>query len=242
MFDKTSTYFLRPFFVFFFARTFVVRLSIIAAFCIANFCSKAQQTDTAYQKVIKERTAKIVNNLGVKDASSFEKVQMLLMNQYFNLNAIHEKTKLAIAQIKSTDTVKTCSAAAIKLEEEKKMNLLKELHVKFIADLKQNLTATQIEQVKDGMTYNILQVTWKAYLEMLQKLTQAQKDKMYGWLVEARELAMDEGSSDKKHAVFGKYKGRINNYLSAEGYNMKQEGDDWAKRIQQAKDEKKAQN
>ncbi len=242
MFHKIPTYLLRPIFVFFSARNFVVRVFIITVFCVANFFSNAQQTDTAYQKVIKERAAKIVNNLGIKDASSFEKVQMLLMNQYFNLNAIHEKSKLAIAQIKSTDTVKASSAIAIKLEEEMKLNLLKELHVKFLADLKPNLTASQIEQVKDGMTYNILQVTWKAYLEMLQKLTQPQKDKMYGWLVEARELAMDEGSSDKKHAVFGKYKGRINNYLSGEGYNMKQEGEDWAKRIQQAKDEKKAQN
>jgi hypothetical protein len=65
---------------------------------------------------------------------------------------------------------------------------------------------------------------------------------MYGWLVEARELAMDEGSSEKKHAVFGKYKGRINNYLSAEGYDMKKEGEDWGKRIQAAKDAKQNQN
>ena len=41
------------------------------------------------------------------------------------------------------------------------------------------------------------------------------------WLVEARELAMDGGSSNEKHAVFGKYKGRINNYLSKAGYDLK---------------------
>jgi len=71
---------------------------------------------------------------------------------------------------------------------------------------------------------------------------QEQKDKMYAWLVEARELAMDEGSSDAKHAVFGKYKGRINNYLSAAGYDMKKEGEDWAKRIQAAKEAKQNSN
>jgi hypothetical protein len=32
---------------------------------------------------------------------------------------------------------------------------------------------------------------------------------------------MDEGTSDEKHKVFGKYKGRINNYLAAAGYNLK---------------------
>ena len=36
----------------------------------------------------------------------------------------------------------------------------------------------------------------------------------------------------KKHAWFGKYKGRINNYLSAAGYDLKKEGEDWQKRRQ----------
>ena len=50
------------------------------------------------------------------------------------------------------------------------------------------------------------------------------------WLTEARERAIDAESSDKKHAWFGKYKGRINNYLSAAGYDLKKEGIEWEKR------------
>jgi hypothetical protein len=42
---------------------------------------------------------------------------------------------------------------------------------------------------------------------------------------------MDAESSEKKHAWFGKYKGKINNYLSAEGYDMKKEGIAWKERI-----------
>jgi hypothetical protein len=79
-------------------------------------------------------------------------------------------------------------------------------------------------------------------MDMLQNLTPEQKDKMYSWLVEARELAMDEGSSDAKHAVFGKYKGRINNYLSAAGYDMKKEGEEWQKRLEAAKKAKQKTN
>jgi hypothetical protein len=41
------------------------------------------------------------------------------------------------------------------------------------------------------------------------------------WLVEAREIAMDGSTSDEKHAMFGKYKGKINNYLSKAGYDAK---------------------
>jgi hypothetical protein len=40
-------------------------------------------------------------------------------------------------------------------------------------------------------------------------------------LLEAREHAMDGGSSEEKHAIFGKYKGRINNYLSKQSFDLK---------------------
>ena len=104
------------------------------------------------------------------------------------------------------------------------------------------MTKAQIEQVKDGMTYRVFPITLAAYEDMLPSLTQEQKLKIYEWLKEARELAMDEGSSNKKHAVFGKYKGRINNYLSAQGYDMKKESRDWEERVRQKKVNEKNNN
>ncbi|MNR53744.1 hypothetical protein D3C85_1738080 [compost metagenome] len=51
---------------------------------------------------------------------------------------------------------------------------------------------------------------------------------------------MDGGSSKEKHAWFGKYKGRINNYLSKEGYDLTKEREGWNKRIaEKEKKEKK---
>ena len=71
------------------------------------------------------------------------------------------------------------------------------------------------------MTYNVVQVTYNSYLDMLPQLTEQQKTTIMAYLVEAREIAMDAGSSREKHSWFGKYKGRINNYLSAQGYDLK---------------------
>lgn len=198
--------------------------------------------DTAYQRVIAERAAKIVNNLGITDILKTEKVQKQIEQQYFQLNSIHDNSKATVAAIKSKPLSKDEISEAVKKEDENKSLLLRKLHAAFIAGLKTTLSDEQLEKVKDGMTYRILPVTWTAYMDMLQSLTQEQKDKMYTWLLEARELAMDEGSSDAKHAVFGKYKGKINNYLSAAGYDMKKEGEDWAKRIQAEKEAKKNQN
>ena len=212
---------------------------ILSLIILYSISADAQNTvDTAYQKVIAERSKKIINTLGITDPVKYNKAQQLLAGQYFQLNTIHEGSKAAITAIKAKPLSKEEINEDVKKEEEKKSAVLMQLHGQFVALLKETLTKDQVEKVKDGMTYSILPVTWTAYMDMLQKLTQEQKDKMYAWLVEARELAMDEGSSDAKHAVFGKYKGRINNYLSAAGYDMKKEGEEWAKRIQAAKEAK----
>ncbi|MCK7539944.1 MAG: DUF3826 domain-containing protein [Marinilabiliales bacterium] len=90
-----------------------------------------------------------------------------------------------------------------------------------LKDLRQELSQEQIDQVKDGLTYGVLPITYKGYQDMLPDLTPEQKAKILEWLTEAREHAMDGGSSEEKHAWFGKYKGRINNYLSTQGYDLK---------------------
>jgi len=56
---------------------------------------------------------------------------------------------------------------------------------------------------------------------LLPDLSDEQKREILANLVEAREQAMDGGSSEEKHGIFGKYKGRINNYLSEQGYDLK---------------------
>jgi hypothetical protein len=69
---------------------------------------------------------------------------------------------------------------------------------------------------------------------MLPDLTEEQISQIETWLLEAREIAMDQGSSDAKHAVFGKYKGRINNYLSGEGYDLNKASKEWHVRLKKA--------
>lgn len=44
---------------------------------------------------------------------------------------------------------------------------------------------------------------------------------------------MDAENSDKKHAAFNKYKGRINNYLTKRGYDLVKERNEWYKRLKQ---------
>jgi len=99
-----------------------------------------------------------------------------------------------------------------------------------VARLDAELAPEQVNQVKDGLTYGVVPLTYKRYCELLPDLTVEQQAEILANLVEAREYAMDAGSSDEKHAWFGKYKGRINNYLSAAGIDMKRAEQDLAER------------
>jgi len=94
-----------------------------------------------------------------------------------------------------------------------------------------------VECVNAGEIYVILPLTYKGFCDMSPGLKELQKKQIKVWLVEAREHAMDAGTSEEKHQWFGKYKGRINNYLSAAGYDMKKEGVEWQKRIKAAQNQ-----
>ena len=111
-------------------------------------------------------------------------------------------------------------------------------HFAFPAALSLYLNQKQIDAVKDGLTFGVLMVTYNATLDMIPTLKVEEKKQIYAWLVEAREYAIDAESSNKKHEVFGKYKGRINNYLSARGYNLTLERENWYKRIEERKQSK----
>lgn len=211
-------------------RRFSVGLSLLAI----TFTVNAQDADTAaYRKVVTERSAKIVQALSIKDSTVYYRTVGKIADQYIALNKIHDAGKATTAALKQQGLSKEDLAAAVKKEEDKKRASLQQLHTAFITLLSTDLNTAQVEQVKDGMTYRVLPITWAAYQDMLPNLTKEQKDQIYAYLVEARELAMDEGSSDRKHQVFGKYKGKINNYLSAAGYDMKKEGEEWQKRIKE---------
>jgi len=222
------------------SRTASLKKFIICVFLSTSFLkAEAQLNEADFRKTLHDRSVKIVNTLNLTDSVKYNDVVNLVTDQYFNLNKVHDKTKESIAAIKSTPLPNEDNDSCIQKEEAQKTAQLKKIHEKFIAQLQKSLTENQIEKIKDGMTYKVMPVTYTAYHDMIPTLTAEQKEKIYGWLKEARELAMDEGSSEDKHKVFGKYKGRINNYLSKQGYDMKVEEKGWQQRIKDREAAKK---
>ncbi|MFF5382942.1 DUF3826 domain-containing protein [Pedobacter suwonensis] len=209
-------------------------LALFLTFSVATAVfaqDKALADQAAYTKTITERAAKIVNTLGISDSKKAEKVTNIIRDQYSNLNDIYTARDLGAKDIKEKNKEnKVLRDSALAKQNRAVEASLAKLHKKYISKLNAQLSNEQIEGVKNGMTYGVLPLTYKAYQEEILTLTDEQKKQILVWLTEARERAMDAESSDKKHAWFGKYKGRINNYLSAAGYDLKKEGIEWEKR------------
>lgn len=199
--------------------------------------SSAEQDN--YTQVITKRSKKIVDVLGITDSAKFYRVVTIIADQYRSLSAIHDGRNARVSEIKKEQAADKAKAnAEIALIDSNVTHQLNKQHAAYLAKLGLELNAGQVEQVKNGMTYNVLPLTYKAYLDELPDLSETQKSQIKSWLTEAREHAIDAESSEKKHAWFGKFKGRINNYLSAQGYDMKKAGVEWQKRIKERSEQK----
>lgn len=182
-------------------------------------------------EVVRGRSAKIVKGIALNDHVKEAEVSQLIAMHYFNLNKIYAKRDSGLKEIK--DSGKKDSIATSRIEQAANYSI-DSLHPIFLSSLGGHLNDAQIAQVKDGLTYGVLPITYKGYCDMIPTLTEEQKKVIMDELVTAREKAMDAESSDRKHWWFGKYKGRINNYLAAQGYDAQKERAAWEKRMKEA--------
>ena len=171
--------------------------------------------DSAYVETIKSRAQKVVDGLQLDDKKTARNVRNIIANRYFLLNDIHSKYD--------------------KNQQAERDAELYKHHFELASALSVYLTEDQIDAVKDGMTYGRLKRDYQATLDMIPTLSDFEKQQILIWLREAREYAMDAADSKGKHFWFDKYRGRTNNWLSARGYDLKKERENWMKRIEDAK-------
>jgi hypothetical protein len=187
-----------------------ILIAAIALLAAAAFAAETNSTPGSagakYTAAIEGRTADILKVLALTDADKTAKVHDAIIAQYRALKAWHDENDARLkASAKDTNAVAQIRAS------------LKTLHNAFLARLSESLTPSQVEQVKDKMTYGKVQFTYAGYLAAYPNLAEEHKQKILELLKEAREEAMDGGSAAEKTAVFQKCKGKINNYLSKQG-------------------------
>jgi len=177
-----------------------------AATFAAESNSTSAQAEAKYTQAIEGRTADILKILALSDTNKAARVHDIIIAQYRALNAWHDANDAKLKTVRAD----TNAVAHIRAS-------LKTLHDDFLSQLGQNLSPGQIDQVKDKLTYGKVQFTFAGYVAQYPDLSEANKQKILELLKEAREEAMDGGSAAEKTAVFQRYKGKINNYLSKEG-------------------------
>lgn len=200
----------------------------------AGAAEPAPDPEPAYTAAITKRADDILALLKLDDPAKADRVRQILINQYRSLRAIHDPRD---EKLKSIDKADKAASEQVKAEAAAK---IAPLHEEFLSKLASELTPEQVETVKDKMTYNKVQVTYKVYTAYLPQMTDEEKAKVLDWLKQAREEAIDGGSSEEKSKIFDKYKGRINNFLASRGYDMKKAEKEYFARQKAAAAEKKA--
>ena len=198
------------------------KLCLVAGLMPLVAVALTEETVGEYQSVAAGRAAKIVASLALEDEAVAASLKQAIADQYTALFVLHELRDEALAALRSYDPEnETFEEKAAEGLEEATRQAVRARHRVFIAQLAALVDAGTVDAVKDGMTYNVAPNTYQVYMDMLPDLPEEHRVKVKAWLLEAREYAMDAGSSDEKHRWFGKYKGRINNYLSSHGYDLK---------------------
>ena len=195
----------------------VLVFSMVSPSCLAE----EDDPDPEYTRVINERACKIVDQLGIEDTEQFETVQQLIAGHYRGLSTIHDARDAEVAILRDLGGDEETRNKAIDAVKRDAEILVFKLHRQFVANLSVRLSPKQIEGVKNGLTYGVVPNTYGRYLQLLPELKDEERKQVKAWLIEAREYAMDGGSSHEKHGWFRKYKGRINNYFSERGYDIK---------------------
>lgn len=171
-------------------------------------------------KLALERSQKIVDKLALSDKDKQANVLHIIANRYLELYQIHDEYDARNEKIE-----------ALGLEEEVKKDELERSYYEYnsalyrsrfgyIAWLSFYLSKEQVVTVKNEMTDNLLLQRYDAFVDMLPEMTDDQKNRVYAWLIEAREFSMDFITKRKMNQMFTKYRGRINNYLSACGHDI----------------------
>jgi len=189
----------------------------------------AEEKEAVYNATINDRTADILKQLALTDPAKSNRVYQAIVDQYHALRARDEAIDDELGNL--TRDSAEWSAARIAMFP----HMSKPLHDRFVAKLSADLTPEQVELVKDKMTYGKVQFTYAAYCAIVPNLTDEEKAHVLDLLKQARDEAMDGGSSTEKSAIFQKFKDDINAYLDSRGHDVAKATREWQAKQELAK-------
>jgi Protein of unknown function (DUF3826) len=183
----------------------------------------ADEVNAAYDVAVEKRTLKIMQVLSINDYAKSNRVQIIIIANYHALRARDEAVDDELGDL-SPDSSEWRVQKTVMI-----LAMCQPFHDRFVAALSKELTPDQVEMVKDQLTYGKVKFTYDAYCSIIPNLTDEQKAKILDLLKQAREVAMEGGSSGEKNVIFQQYKDQINTYLKAQGIDVDKATQEWVK-------------
>ena len=177
-----------------------------------------------------KKAAAIMDKLSVTNDSIRKNIQLVVVNRYLELREIHSNYDERNRKIEATDLPKEKKDIELERSYYQYNSDLYRSRFGYIAWLSFYLNEEQVEAIKDAMTHNLFHVRYNDFLDLLPNLQDVDKNRVHHWLVEAREFSMDFETPRKMRQMFTKYRGRINNYLSSRGYDLRKATEEQAAR------------
>jgi len=203
--------------------------SAVATFAQTNDATPAPPAVDAAraQATLDKHFKPIQNALNLSDADKQAKVKAVFADYLTALNAWHAQNDDQIKALwadfnKAHGKMDVTNTAAAEVKLDAVYATFKPEHDKFLAGLATVLTPEQVESVEDALTINKVKITYNAYQQIFHGLTPEQNAFILKNLKLAREESIDAGQMTEKSALFKKYKVKIEAYLTAQGYDVKQ--------------------
>lgn len=159
--------------------------------------------DPANNAVAEKRSSGILATLDLADSSQAALVKRHIVNFILTLKNIHEGKDPLVGEAKRE--------ALLAARGEFYNGLASE-----------ELTAEQTLVVKNGLSANHFRINYDAFLHLVPNLTDEEKSYIHAQLAEVCDEAVLLNSGGAKGERFHKRRGRINNYLSQRGYDLKE--------------------
>lgn len=185
--------------------TVVVALSLSGA-SVTTFAQEMPPAvtaeDPAIVAVAERRSSGMVEALKLEDADKSARIKQHVVNFIITLKNIHEGKDAPTGDAKQAELEKARDALYGGLDAEQ-------------------LTEAQKLVIKNGLSANHYRINYDAFLNLVPTLTDEEKQYIHEQLAEVCERAILLNSGEAKGELFKNRRGRINNYLSERGYDLK---------------------
>ncbi len=157
----------------------------------------------AFAPVAEKRVAGIMSTLALSDAAQAARVKQHVLNFMVTTKNAYEGNAPLTGDALRAALVQARTTLYAALDAEK-------------------LTDDQLVTIKNGLSANHFAINYNAFVDLIPALTDEEKTYIRTQLATAFDEAILLNEGSEKGALFHKVRGRINNYLSQRGYDLKQ--------------------